>query len=68
MDRRILNSKRKLKETLLLLLKKTKLKEITVLELCEKANINRTTFYKYYTDIDDLVYKIEEDLIENLKR
>lgn len=68
MDRRILNSKRKLKETLLLLLKKNKLKDVTVLELCKKANINRTTFYKYYTDVDDLVNKIEKELIENLKK
>lgn len=68
MDRRILNSKRKLKETLLLLLKKKKLKEITVLELCKNAHINRTTFYKYYKDVDDLVNKIEITLIENLKK
>lgn len=68
MDKRILNTKRKLKENLLLLLKKKQLKEITVLELCKKANINRTTFYKYYLDIEDLLNKIEDTLLDNLKK
>ena len=68
MDRRILNTKRKLKETLLSLLNKKRLQEITVLELCKIANINRTTFYKYYTDIEDLTLKIEEELTEELAK
>lgn len=67
MDRRIINTKRKLTNTLLTLLKNKALKDITVLELCKEANINRTTFYKYYEDIDDLVYKIEESLLSDLK-
>ncbi len=67
MDKRIQNTKRKLKETLLILLTKKRLKDITVLELCKIANINRTTFYKYYNDIEDLTLKIEEELIIHLK-
>ena len=53
MDARILNTKKKVTNTLLVLLKKQHLEDITVLELCEKADINRTTFYKYYKDVDD---------------
>ena len=63
MDRRIINTKKKLTNTLLTLMNNKPLKEITVLELCKEANINRTTFYKYYEDIDDLVFKIEESLL-----
>lgn len=68
MDKRILNTKKKLTNTLLLLINEKKIKDITVLELCQKAKINRTTFYKYYTDIDDLVLKIEESLITDLEK
>ena len=68
MDKRILNTKNKLTNTLLELLKTKKIKDITVLELCKKANINRTTFYKYYKDVDDLVLKIEESLISDLEK
>ncbi len=68
MDKRIINTKKKLTNTLLLLLEEKKVKDITVLELCKLAKINRTTFYKYYKDIDDLALKIEEDLMTELKK
>jgi len=68
MDKRILKTKKKLTNNFLLLLKDKPIKDITVLELCKKANINRTTFYKYYKDIDDLVFKIEESLISDLEK
>lgn len=67
MDKRILNTKKKLTNTLLVLLDEKRINDITVLELCKKAKINRTTFYKYYKDVDDLVFKIEESLLDDLK-
>ncbi|MBR4693964.1 MAG: TetR family transcriptional regulator C-terminal domain-containing protein [Bacilli bacterium] len=68
MDKRIIKTKKKLTNTLLELLNEKKIKDITVLELCKKANINRTTFYKYYKDVDDFVYSIEESLISDLEK
>lgn len=68
MDTRILNTKKKITNTLLVLLKDNHLEDITVLELCKKADINRTTFYKYYKDVDDLVFKIENSLVIDLKQ
>lgn len=68
MDKRILNTKKKLTNSLLELLQTKKIKDITVLELCKSANINRTTFYKYYKDVDDLVLKIEESLLSDLEK
>lgn len=67
MDKRIERTNTKLRYSLLTLLKKNNLKKITVLELCKEAKINRTTFYKYYTDVDDYVSKVEETLLEELK-
>lgn len=68
MDKRIANTKKKVTNTLLVLLEKKKLEDITVLELCKKADINRTTFYKYYKDVNDLVLKIETSLVNDLKK
>ncbi|MGN1371943.1 MAG: TetR-like C-terminal domain-containing protein [Candidatus Coprovivens sp.] len=68
MDKRIINTKKKLTNSLLELLQQKKIKDITVLELCKLANINRTTFYKYYKDVDDLVLSIEESLISELEK
>ena len=39
--------------------------DISVKELCEKAGINRGTFYSHYTDIYNLLEKIEEEMEEN---
>lgn len=39
---------------------------ISVKELCEKAHINRGTFYSHYTDIYDLLNKIEEELFDEI--
>ena len=46
---RIINqTKQLLKASLMELLADKPLAKITVKELCEKADINRTTYYKYY--------------------
>ena len=50
----------------LALLKEQDLKKISVRSICEKAGINRTTFYKYYLDVYDLLEKIEGDLTAEL--
>lgn len=68
MDRRIINTKRKLTNTLLEIMKEKQIKDITVLELCKKSNLNRTTFYKYYKDVDDLIISIEDKLQDELKK
>ncbi len=39
---------------------------ITVKEICELADINRSTFYSHYSDQYDLLYKIEEEIIEDM--
>ena len=41
-------------------------KEITVKELTETADMNRGTFYLYYSDVFDMVQKIEDSLFETL--
>ena len=48
MDTRIVKTKLRLMSALSELLKDHDIDSITVSELCKKAGVNRTTFYKYY--------------------
>lgn len=63
-DRRTAYTRRVIRESLEKLLEKKHLSEITVKELCEEADINRTTFYRNYLDIYDLYEQLEEELTE----
>ena len=45
------------------LLKEKPIQSITIKELCEAAEINRGTFYSHYSDIYDLLDKMEEEML-----
>ena len=53
-DRRTAYSKKVIRESLLALMQEKPLNKITVREICDKADVNRSTFYSYYMDIYDL--------------
>ena len=36
--------------------------KITVREICERAEIHRSTFYAHYRDVYDLVEKVEQNM------
>lgn len=52
-----------LQNSLFELMEKKPITKITIKELCENADINRTTFYAHYTDQYDLLAKIENETI-----
>ena len=58
-NQRVHISKMMLKNALLALLEKKPLERITVYEICQIAEINRTTFYKYYGNETDSAADIE---------
>ncbi len=62
-DRRTAMSKRMLKDSLTEMLKKKDIYHISIRELCEKADVNRSTFYKYYGSQFDLFADMEKDLL-----
>lgn len=66
-DRRIRYTKMVIKQALLDLMGKRPVSKITVTEICELADINRGTFYTYYTDPNDLLMKIEDELFMEIK-
>lgn len=62
-DLRVIKTKKILFSTLLELMKTKTFEEIKVSDLCNKALINRSTFYSHYTD----KYELLVDLINNYK-
>lgn len=68
MDRRIRRTKNAVFNAVIDLMIEKEAGKITVLELCKKADINKSTFYLHYTSIDDCIQKcfkvIMNDLIE----
>ena len=50
-----------LKDSLIELMKEKSISKITVTELCENADVNRTTFYAHYEDQYQLLRSIEEE-------
>ncbi len=65
-NQRIRLSKTMLKNGLLELLAEKPIGKISVYELCQRAEINRTTFYKYYGNPYDLLAEIEDDFFSKL--
>ena len=50
------------------LLRQKPIQSISIKELCTDAGINRGTFYSHYTDIYDLLAKMEEEMMEDFKQ
>lgn len=68
MDRRKKYTRMVLKESLITLLREKQITAITVKELCELADINRSTFYSHFKDHYDLLHQIEEEIIEDMNQ
>lgn len=65
-NQRVRLTKKMLKQALMELLKKQPIGKITIYDLCRKAEINRTTFYKYYGSQYELLNEIETSYFEEL--
>lgn len=63
-DRRVSRTQKAMKTALLQLMEKKSVNSISVTELCELADLNRSTFYDYYHDIYELLHAVHLDLFE----
>lgn len=69
MDNRVRYTKMVLQQALLQILSGKNIDRVTVKELCEKAGVNRGTFYLHYSTPNDLLREIEQQFIdENMIR
>ena len=66
-NRRIKVTKMLLKNSFIQLLKSKDISKITIKELCEHADINRSTFYAHFKDQYDLMDYIQTELIDNIE-
>lgn len=63
-DKRIVKTKRSLKEALTDMLEKEDFEHISITELCRKAEVSRITFYSHYSDKYALLDDIFSDMIK----
>ena len=52
-------------ETLLRMLRRQRMKDITVVSLCQEMGISRKTFYQYFDTIEDVLYMIVDKELRN---
>lgn len=67
-SRKTLMTKKVFREVLLELLQSKPLSKITITEICEKADLNRSTFYAHYVEVGDLLHEIENEMISNIPK
>ena len=65
-DLRILKTKQSIYEALLLLLKENTFEDVKVSKICEKALVNRSTFYSHFSDKYELLSSFITDMQKNL--
>lgn len=66
LDRRARRTRRLIREALLALLEGKPVEQVTVTELCEKADINRNTFYAHYAAPEEVLHELEDELFGDL--
>lgn len=65
-NKRRKKSQESIKLVFIHLIQNKELKDISVTDICEKANLNRSTFYANYLDVYDLAEKIIEELEQEI--
>ena len=66
MDIRIRKTEQAIKNAFIELRSKKPLEKITVKELCERAMINKSTFYSHYEDIYALSETMEQETVASI--
>ncbi|CAM3367006.1 TetR/AcrR family transcriptional regulator [Paenibacillus taichungensis] len=67
MDRRSLKSQEAIKKAIIELMSEKSFDDITIQDIADKANVNRRTIYLHYIDKFDLLDKLIENHINELK-
>ena len=64
-DRRVLKTKRAIRNAFAKLTAEKDINDITIIELAAAADINRKTFYNYYSDVYQVIEDIERDILQS---
>ena len=65
-DRRIVKTRKALRDALVELIEERGWSGFSVNDLCERADINRGTFYNHYRDKDDVLLAFEDEVLQQL--
>ena len=65
-NQRFKDTEIRMQSVMLELMKYMEFEKITVKKICEKAQVNRSTFYAHFIDINDMLDKMEQTLREEL--
>ncbi len=63
-DLRVLKTEKAIREAFLDLRKELPLEKVRVIDICRRAMINPSTFYKHYSDVIELSEHMETDLVK----
>lgn len=66
-DRRVKRTKLLLQKTLVDLMLEKEVGKISVKELTQRADVNRSTFYLHYLDIYDMLEQMENEFVETIQ-
>ncbi|MBM7564013.1 TetR/AcrR family transcriptional regulator [Paenibacillus sacheonensis] len=67
LDPRVLRTRQLIRDAFIDLLQEVELEKISVNRIAERATINRVTFYLHYKDIQDMLEKMADDMIQEIK-
>ena len=67
MDRRVIRTKKAIRNAFAHLLSVKNLEDITVKDIAELADINRKTFYSYYSGVHMIVEETENEIVETFE-
>ena len=65
-DRRVIRTKRAIKNAFARLLTEKDINDITISDIAAVADINRKTFYNYYSGVYEVIDEIENDIISHV--
>lgn len=66
-DKRVIQTRNKIRQALLNLMKTKPVSQITVKEICDLAVINRNTFYSHYGTPMDILLEIEQEYYKKMQ-
>ncbi|MDE6869795.1 MAG: TetR family transcriptional regulator C-terminal domain-containing protein, partial [Clostridia bacterium] len=64
--RRVRMTKKMIKDAYIELLEINPDKRLSITEICQRADINRSTFYMHYEDVNQLVKEIEDEILDQI--
>ena len=67
MDRRVIRTKKAIRNAFAQLLSVKELDDITVKDIAELADINRKTFYNYYSGVHMILEETENEIVEDFE-